>query len=88
MLLFFGMQLIPMTYGILYLVHSFRMRRRGQALATLALRILAGVVTAVKYGKCTITASTDGGIQTAECELQTLFWDVADPGQYYFKHVY
>jgi len=40
MLLFFGMQLIPMTYGILYLVHSFRMRRRGQALATLALFLL------------------------------------------------
>ena len=37
MLLFFGMQLIPMAYGILYLVHSFRTRRRGQAFATLAL---------------------------------------------------
>ncbi len=37
MLLFFGMQLVPMAYGILYLVHSFRTRRRGQAFATLAL---------------------------------------------------
>ncbi len=47
-----------------------------------------GVITAVKYGKCTITASTDGGINTAECALQTLFWDVADSSKYYFKHVY
>ena len=47
-----------------------------------------GVITAVKYGKCTITASTEGGINTAECALQTLFWDVADSSKYYFKHVY
>ena len=54
-----------------------------------------GLVTAKKYGKCTITASTDGGFEIAECELQTLFWDVAgspnsgDPDyQYYYKPVY
>lgn len=46
-----------------------------------------GLVTAKKYGKCTVTAKASDG-RSASCELQTLFWDVADPGQYYFKHVY
>lgn len=52
-------------------------------------------VTAWKYGKTTITASMGGGYYTAECELQTLFWDVAgspdknDPDyQYFYNPVY
>ena len=45
-----------------------------------------GVVTAHKYGKCTIYAVSGG--QIASCEVQTLFWDVADSSKYYFKHVY
>ncbi len=40
MLLFFGMQLVPLTYGALYLVHSFKKRRTGQAFAVLALLLL------------------------------------------------
>lgn len=47
-----------------------------------------GVVTAHKYGKCTVTASSEGGIYVAECAVQTLFYDVTDPSKYYFKHVY
>ena len=47
-----------------------------------------GVVTAKKYGKATITATVPGTDLSASCEVQTLFWDVADPSQYYFKHVY
>ncbi len=45
-----------------------------------------GVVTALKYGKTTITGTAYG--ISVSCEVQTLFWDVADPSQYYFKHVY
>lgn len=40
MLLFFGMQLVPLAYGTLYLIHSFKKRRHGQALASLALLML------------------------------------------------
>ena len=40
MLLFFGMQLVPLAYGALYLLHSFKKRRAGQAFATLALILL------------------------------------------------
>ena len=40
MLLFFGMQLVPLAYGTLYLVHSFKKKRAGQALAALALIVL------------------------------------------------
>lgn len=37
---FFGMQLIPLAYGLLYLVHSFRTRRRGQVIAIAVLLLL------------------------------------------------
>lgn len=37
MFLFFGMQLIPLSYGVLYLIHSFRRKRRGQGIAMLVL---------------------------------------------------
>jgi hypothetical protein len=40
MILFFGMQLVPLAYGILYLVHSFRKRRRGQGIAALSLLLV------------------------------------------------
>lgn len=40
MLLFFGMQLVPLAYGTLYLWHSFKKRRTGQALAALTLILL------------------------------------------------
>ena len=47
-----------------------------------------GVVTAKKYGKCSITARFDDLGISASCQVQTLFWDVADPSKYYFKPVY
>ena len=37
MILYFGMQLVPLAYGILYLCHSFQKRRTGQGIATLTL---------------------------------------------------
>lgn len=40
MILFFGMQLLPVGYAILYLRHSVRKRRRGQALAIGVLLLL------------------------------------------------
>ena len=47
-----------------------------------------GVVTAHKYGKAKITCTTQNGMASASCEVQTLFWDVADSSKYYFRHVY
>ncbi len=50
-----------------------------------------GRITARKYGKCRITAvlsETYTSVDSRSIEVQTLFWDVADPGVYYFKHVY
>lgn len=47
-----------------------------------------GVVTAHKYGTATITAQVSGQSVSVTCKVQTLFWDVADPSAYYFKHVY
>ena len=47
-----------------------------------------GLVTANKYGKAMITATVPGTDLSASCEVQTLFWDVADDSKYYFKHVY
>ena len=40
MILFFGMQLLPIGYGFLYLFHSIRKRRRGQTAAICALLVL------------------------------------------------
>ena len=40
MILFFGMQMIPIAYGVLYLVHSVRKRRTGQGIATGVLLLL------------------------------------------------
>lgn len=40
MILFFGMQLFPLAYAFLYLVHSFRKRRKGQGIATGVLLLL------------------------------------------------
>lgn len=40
MILFFGMQLIPLGYGILYLIHSVKKRRTGQAVAMLVLLLV------------------------------------------------
>ena len=40
MILLFGMQLVPLAYGALYVVHSFKKQRWGQAFATLALLLL------------------------------------------------
>ncbi len=40
MILLFGMQLIPLMYGVLYLAHSFRMRRTGQGIAALSLLLV------------------------------------------------
>ena len=47
-----------------------------------------GRVTAKKYGKTTITGKIPGTKLSATCRVQTLFWDVADSGMYYFKPVY
>jgi hypothetical protein len=40
MILFFGMQLVPLGYGIAYLVHSAAKRRKGQAAAIAALLLI------------------------------------------------
>ena len=47
-----------------------------------------GNVTAHKYGTAIITVSVPGTDLSASCEVQTLFWDVADSSLYYFRHVY
>ena len=49
-----------------------------------------GLVTAVKYGKATITVTfvSDGEETTATCEVQTRFSDVTDKGDYFYKAVY
>ena len=54
-----------------------------------------GVVTAHRYGRCSISARTESGNFTAECSLQTLFWDVTgspDKGgknyQFFYEPVY
>ena len=49
MLLFFGMQLVPLAYGILYLVHSFKKKRAGQALAALALIVLLASLSVLAW---------------------------------------
>ena len=46
-----------------------------------------GFVTAKKYGKVTITVTMEDGFEDS-CEVQTLFWDVANPKDYFFKAVY
>lgn len=45
MILFFGMQLVPIAYAALYLVHSFKKRRKGQGIAigVLVLVLLAAL---------------------------------------------
>lgn len=40
MVLYFGMQLIPIAFGVLYLVHSFKRKRRGQGIAALSLLLV------------------------------------------------
>ena len=47
MVLFFGMQLLPVGYAILYLRHSIGKRRRGQALAI-------GSLLAIELCACTL----------------------------------
>ena len=47
MILYFGIQLVPVVYGLLYLVHSFRRRRRGQGIATLALLLVLAALLSV-----------------------------------------
>lgn len=46
-----------------------------------------GRVTGVSLGTATITATTVNGI-SAECEVEVLFTDVANPGKFYFEPVY
>ena len=46
-----------------------------------------GLVTAKKYGKVTITVTMEDGFKDS-CEVQTLFWDVTNPKDYYYKAVY
>ena len=46
-----------------------------------------GLVTALTYGKVTITAETANGLK-ASCEIQTRYYDVADSSTYWFRHVY
>ena len=47
MILFFGMQFVPLLYGLLYLVHSFQKRRWGQGIAIGALILILCAVNAV-----------------------------------------
>ena len=48
-----------------------------------------GLVTALKYhsGPVAVHVTMANGYE-ADCEVQTLFWDVADSSKYYFRHVY
>ena len=48
-----------------------------------------GTVTALRYGKVTITASSkaDSSLR-ASCSIQTRFYDVNDSSKYYYKPVY
>ena len=45
-----------------------------------------GILTARKYGTAVITATI--GRQQYQCTVNTLFWDVADSEQYFFRPVY
>ena len=54
---------------------------------TLATVDANGLVTALRYGKVTITAETANGLK-ASCEIQTRYYDVADSTAYWFRHVY
>lgn len=47
MILFFGMQLIPLTYGMLYVIHSFKTKRRGQGIAAGVLLFVLAAALAV-----------------------------------------
>ena len=47
----------------------------------------SGLVTAKKYGKATITATTADGA-SASCVIRTRFHDVNDPGKSYYNAVY
>ena len=47
MILFFGMQLLPLGYGILYLVHSAQNRRWGQTAACGVLLLILIAVLSV-----------------------------------------
>ena len=47
MILFFGMQLLPVGYEILYLRHSIQKRRKGQAIATGVLLTLDLLISAL-----------------------------------------
>ena len=47
-----------------------------------------GMVTALTYGKTTITVTTEDGGKTASCQIQTRYNDVAESGRYWFKPVY
>ncbi|MBQ1632451.1 MAG: hypothetical protein II049_06475 [Clostridia bacterium] len=40
MILFFGMQLVPLVYGTMYLIHSFKKKRTGQGIAALSLLLI------------------------------------------------
>ena len=46
-----------------------------------------GLVTALRYGKVTITATAENG-ETAACDIQTRYYDVNDDSKYYYKPVY
>ena len=48
-----------------------------------------GKVTALRYGKVTITATAEADSNAyATCEIQTRFYDVNDPKKYYYEPVY
>ena len=48
-----------------------------------------GKVTAFRYGKVTITAALEADNTASDtCEIQTRFYDVNDPGKYYYTPVY
>ena len=48
-----------------------------------------GLVTALRYGKATITAASAYNSSISDtCEIQTRFYDVNDPSKYYYNPVY
>jgi hypothetical protein len=46
-----------------------------------------GLVTALRYGKATITAVASNG-ESVSCEVQTRYYDVNDDSKYYYNPVY
>lgn len=47
MILYLLLSLFPVGYGVMYLIHSIRKRRRGQAVSIMALLLLDSALSTV-----------------------------------------